>query len=225
MVESASAQTPPCGLEARLVQGCVGCGTCNHVGSRPAASGLGAGAPGCRVWRSIQSSVPARPTLSHRHECARRSRPLPTEPEGRRWATNYRVAPLCTDLPSRPVGGIDRSRKTRGRCDSGSFAHIRPIAKTPELQSSASVTIRRSRPTGRSQGGGTGSNPVGGTQLKPLTRGRDRLWVKGFADFWLLTAVTCGDLEYHPATARGAPFVPNSCRSVRRHLHDRRLVS
>jgi plastocyanin len=74
-------------------------------------------------------------------------------------------------------------RKTRGRTDSGVFAAVRPIARTPELQSSASVTIRRSRPRGRSQGGGTGSNPVGGTLLRTLEWRAKRPRFRGFSTF------------------------------------------
>ena len=68
------------------------------------------------------------------------------------------VLPLATTAPA--AAGADPQ----------GFAAVRTIARTPELQSSASVTIRRSRPRGRSQGGGTGSNPVGGTERKPCNR-------------------------------------------------------
>lgn len=82
---------------------------------------------------------------------------------------------LRIGIPEVPLGGSSPSgrsalggawvgacapRKTRGRPDSRGFATIRSIARTSELQSSASVTIRRSRPRGRSQGGGTGSRTI-----------------------------------------------------------------
>ena len=52
------------------------------------------------------------------------------------------------------AGSSKNPRKTRGRSDSDLFAHVRSIAKPLELQSSPSVTIRRSCPKTRSQGGG-----------------------------------------------------------------------
>ena len=62
-------------------------------------------------------------------------------------------------------------RKTRGRRHSGSFAGDGQSAKPAEFRPSASVRIRRFHPRGRSQGGGTGSNPVGGTAVEPFTCG------------------------------------------------------
>ncbi len=93
------------------------------------------------------------------------------------------------------------------------FAAVRPIAGSLQLQPSASVTIRRGRPTSRFQGGGTGSNPVGGTQTKPLVRRRDRGQVKGLGVFGRSSVVRPGDHAYRLITARGAPFVPNLCQA------------
>ncbi len=73
--------------------------------------------------------------------------------------------------------------------------------------------------TPRSQGGGTGSNPVGGTSTEALGRAPETVPGQGFRPFSAGRGCRRCHCPYWSVTARVAPFVPTLC-----HVRANRMI-